>query len=373
MSPDRQLGMFGGSAWPERTRGARPKARLLPAAMSERAQCRRECAHHRCACLSPSACCRAAAEALDPHPHPDLPDRRRLGALPVADGAARRCRARREGGAGARRRRTCQCADACRNRRRRRSKPRRSASSRRRCRAGCSQAATCSPSPTARSRSSPPHRRAAAGRARTSTPSSRAASRSSCSATAPASWTSGSATGPGTPRVDLTDNRSGAAVAMISARCGLRRMAQDRVDERDAVRGDGRRAPRHPLRLFQPGGAGAGGRPHLSRSAPAGRSRAGARPLRPVGLGHGARQDVLVALDVRHARLPALRHDAVLRRGRADHPPGRRRPVRARQTGSSRARSTRSTRSSACGTPTGSGCGCAPAPRSSTPRRRRSS
>ncbi len=58
-------------------------------------------------------------------------------------------------------------------------------------------------------------------------------------------------------------------------------------------------------------------------------------------------------------------HDthALLRRGRRDHPRGRRRPVRARQPDRVRARSTRSTRCSACATPTASGSGCAPAPR----------
>ena len=59
---------------------------------------------------------------------------------------------------------------------------------------------------------------------------------------------------------------------------------------------------RHPghraLRLFPAGDTRPDRRPNLSRRASAHRSGAHPRPLRPVGLGHGARQDVLVALDV---------------------------------------------------------------------------
>ena len=51
-------------------------------------------------------------QAFDPDPDRHLPDRHRRGALPVADGAARRRRARRQGDPGARRRRTGQRADA---------------------------------------------------------------------------------------------------------------------------------------------------------------------------------------------------------------------------------------------------------------------
>ena len=58
----------------------------------------------------------------------------------------------------------------------------------------------------------------------------------------------------------------------------------------------------------------------------------------------------------------------------AEHHPRRgRRPVRPRQQDRRRARSTTSTRCSACAMPTAIGCGCAPVPRSSTPRRPRSS
>ena len=312
------------------------------------------------------------AEALHPRPDPDLPDRRRLGALPVADGAARRCRARREGGAGACRRRARQRADACR--------------------AGGDDA------------------EAEARRLIQKTVQGGMLAGSHVLAVTDGTFkvvaTTSAAAGwqgqnldaivsGGQPlfmfgdRAGVMDVRIGDRAVVRGgrpdrqpvgrgrrddpARHGLRRMAQDRVDERDAVRGDGGRAPRHPLRLFQPGGAGAGRRPHLPRSASAHRSRARARPLRPVGLGHGARQDVLVALDVRHARLPALRDDAVLRRGRRRSSTRTTATCSSSPTGSSRARSTRSTRFSACGTPMGSGCGCAPARRSSIPRRRRSS
>ena len=65
------------------------------------------------------------------------------------------------------------------------------------------------------------------------------------------------------------------------------------------------------------------------------RSCTGARALRPVGLGHGARQDVLVALYVRHARIRALRRDAVVRRCRRYHPWRRRAIYSTSPTGSS--------------------------------------
>ncbi len=108
-------------------------------------------------------------------------------------------------------------------------------------------------------------------------------------------------------------------------------MAAHGLAQRHAVRADVGRAHHHPLRLFQPGIARPGRRQALSRRPPAHRPGAGARAMRPVGLGHGARQDVLVALDVRHAGLRAVRGHALLRRGRPHHSSRRRRPVRPRQ------------------------------------------
>ena len=151
-------------------------------------------------------------------------------ALPVADGAARRRGARRQGHARPRRRRTRQRADACRER------PqdgdadaRRPVSEDHAARHGSIGDAMCLPSPTARSRSSRHRRRAAWQGQNARQHRHRAASRCSCSATAPASWTSGSAVGAGMPALDLTDSRSGAADrAWCLTDSGLRRMAQDR-------------------------------------------------------------------------------------------------------------------------------------------------
>ena len=69
--------------------------------------------------------------------------------------------------------------------------------------------ATCWRSPTARSGSRPRRPSRPGGRAATSTASFPAASRCSCSATAPASWTSGSATEDWYAAVDLTDEPDG--------------------------------------------------------------------------------------------------------------------------------------------------------------------
>jgi len=77
--------------------------------------------------------------------------------------------------------------------------------------------------------------------------------------------------------------------------CG---MAPGSVAQCDALRRHNRRDVRHPLRLFQPSGASSRGRrPFRPDPAPY-RSGAGARSLRPVGLGHGTRSHLLVALHV---------------------------------------------------------------------------
>ena len=252
---------------------------------------------------------RAAAAPLDPDPDRHLPDRRRGAALPVADGLARRRRAQRQGDPGAVGRRTGQRADAAR---RQPSAARHAAAQdlleQHRPATAPWAAAMCWPSPTATSRSSPLRRGRLAGRASRSTTWSRRASRCSCSASAPASWRSASTARTGTRRSSLHATSERCRGRAGAAGRGVRRLAQDRLAQRHAVRADRRRPDHHPLRLFQPGGARPGRRPHLSRGASAHRPGAGARPLRPVGLGHGARQDVLVALDVRHAGLRALRH-----------------------------------------------------------------
>ena len=102
-------------------------------------------------------------------------------------------------------------------------------------------------------------------------------------------------------------------------------------------------------------------RPHQRRGARPHRYRAQSRPLRIVGLGPVARPDLLVAIDVHHARARQPQRPPDLRRGQRAGEIRRHRSVRDRRPADLRRRSTTSTRPSACSTPTatGSGCGCA--------------
>ena len=103
------------------------------------------------------------------------------------------------------------------------------------------------------------------------------------------------------------------------------------------------------------------GRPHQRRRARPDRYRAQPRPLRPVGLGPRPRPDLLVAIDVHHARARQPQRPPHLRRGQRAGEVRRHRPVRDRRPADRRRRSITSTRPSACSTPTatGSGSGCA--------------
>ena len=73
------------------------------------------------------------------------------------------------------------------------------------------------------------------------------------------------------------------------------------------------------------------GRPHQRRGARPDRYRAQSRPLRIVGLGPVARQDLLVAIDVHHARARLPQRPPHLRRSQRAGEIRRHRPVRDRR------------------------------------------
>ncbi len=131
----------------------------------------------------------------------------------------------------------------------------------------------------------------------------------------------------------------------------------DRAD-RDAVGDDGLRRAHPRLRLPLAGDARARSRPHPRHRARPHRYRAQSRPLRPVGLGFGARPRVLVAFDVRHARPAGQGRSFDLRRGQRAGPSRRYRPLRTGAAARRRQHGSRSTTPSACATPITAGCGC---------------
>ena len=124
-------------------------------------------------------------------------------------------------------------------------------------------------------------------------------------------------------------------------------------------------------RLPLAGGAGGGSRPHAHSRHRAPRQGARPRPLRPVGLGHRARPDLLVEVHVRHLGLEETGEFLNLRRGRRAHPP-RRRAAR----GSRRDRCSPASRRSfdqefRMRHATATGCGSEPAPSSRMRRKRK--
>ncbi len=99
----------------------------------------------------------------------------------------------------------------------------------------------------------------------------------------------------------------------------------------DAVGDDGLRRADPRLRLPLAIHPRPRGRPDQRRRARPHRHRAQPRPLRPVGLGPVARPDLLVAVDVHHARARRARRPPDLRRGQRAGEVRRHRPVRDRR------------------------------------------
>ena len=202
MSPDRQQERFrGNGSWPERTRGARPMARLLPAGRGAE-KCR--CGNARII-AAPAYRRLLAAEPLLRRSIPVLiviflivvAAVRFLSLMALRDDVERDAKAM----LGACRRRARQRADACRGAGAATPRPRPSDLMQKTMQGGMladGHVLAVTDGVVQGRRHDRPAR--PNGKGSRSTPSSPAASRSSCSATAPASWTSGSATAAGTRR-----------------------------------------------------------------------------------------------------------------------------------------------------------------------------
>ncbi len=116
-----------------------------------------------------------------------------------------------------------------------------------------------------------------------------------------------------------------------AARRRARHLALRHHPHRHAAHHHRRRAADPRLRLPLAGEPRPRGRRHLRHRAGAHRHRADARALRPVGLGHGPRPDVLVLLDVRDAGAGAARRTGLVRRCRQSGASRRRQSLRDRQ------------------------------------------